>query len=154
MISPKFEDRWQAYLSTYVRIQPPELGRIEVRPAPIGHIEGQFPDPSGRTIFVMTAHNPGHQLSAEDNDRRQSALVRAVHELPTASAWPAVGGDPSWQHSEESLAILGIAENDAVALARSFDQDAIFAWTPSEWVLVACEFDRRQAAGWSAAVEL
>ena len=49
---------WDAYLGAVMRIEGPG-GVVWVRPAPVTHTAGEYPDPDGRPIYVMTAHNPG-----------------------------------------------------------------------------------------------
>ena len=148
MISELFDERWQAYAGTHVRIAHPERGALEVRPAPVGQTLGQFPDQALRTIHIMTAQNPGRPLPDEENQRRQAELVASVRELTGVDAWSAVGGDPAWTHTEDSLAIIGLTDDEALQLARRFDQDAIFAWTSTEWGLVSCRSEQHQGVGW------
>ena len=147
-ISTVFAERWKDYEGTFVRIMHPELGDLEVRPTATRAIIGDFPDPAGRTIHIMTAHNPGVQLSEQDNRHRQQVLVTAVDKMPDAHAWSAIGGDPSWVHTEDSVAIVGLTDQSAVELARRFDQDAIFRWTRTEWTLISCRSEQRHTAGW------
>ena len=52
-------------------------------------------------------------------------------------------------HREEGVAVVGVSEADAVALGARYRQDAVFAWTPAEWTVVACAGGRRVASGWS-----
>jgi hypothetical protein len=150
VISDSLEERWQAYVHTHVRVQHPRVGAIEVRPVSIGNVIGEFPDEAGRTIHVLTAHNPGRQLSVEDNNRRQSDLIRIVGERTHIEAWPALGGDPQWQHAEDSIAAVGMTDSEALELARRFDQDAIFSWTPQSWRLLSCDGDREHESGWAS----
>jgi hypothetical protein len=148
VISAVFDERWQAYAGTIVRITHPQLGSLEVRPTAPGATLGDFPGPAGRTIHIMTAQNPGAPLPEQENRARQAELVAVVGAMADVEAWSALGGDPSWVHSEDSLAIIGLSEAEAVALARRYDQDAIFAWTSDEWILISCRSDQRQSAGW------
>lgn len=100
----------------------------------------------------MTAQNPGRALSDEDNADRQLELLAVVKAMPEVDAWPALGGDPTWVHTEESVAVVGLSDEEAVALARRFDQDAIFAWTPGQWWLLSCRSDHREAYGYELLV--
>ncbi|HVQ86679.1 MAG TPA: DUF3293 domain-containing protein [Actinomycetes bacterium] len=148
MIAESLDDRWLAYLSTQVRIEHPTAGPIQVRPLPPTQTVGEFPDEAGRTIYILTAHNPGRELSDDDNDRKQEQLRIAVGALGDVDVWAAVGGDPDWSHTEDSLAIAGLSKPHALALAQQFGQDAIFAWTPRSWNLMSCDGSRTHAAGW------
>lgn len=76
----------------------------------------------------ITASNPRSvRLGDADNARRMDALrarVRALGLPHFPGAGVAIGGD--WP-AEPSLLVVGIAEADAVALAREFEQHAIVA---------------------------
>ena len=63
--------------------------------------------------------------------------------------WWAVGFDPVSGHREEGVAVRRIREAEALALGARYGQDAIFAWTPQEWAIVACDGGRRVVSGWS-----
>jgi hypothetical protein len=78
------------------------------------------------TWAYLTAWNPeGKTLPEDINDQRQddlrTALMRGGFEFAEGQSEPADGNE----HSECSLLVFGIAEKDAVALARYFDQLAI-----------------------------
>ena len=45
---------WDAYVSAVIRIETPG-GVFWVRPAPVALTTGEYPDPTGRAIYVMTA---------------------------------------------------------------------------------------------------
>ena len=153
MISPLFDERWTAYTETVVRIDHPTIGRIVVTPEPSGRTQGLFPHESGRPIHVMTAHNPGRALSARENEQRQRQLLAGLEQQGDLEIWDAVGADVSWTHQEQSLAIIGLTDDDAREVARTFDQDAIFAWTPARWNLLSCIDDRTWHAGWTLTPE-
>jgi hypothetical protein len=139
---------WSAYSDAVVRIEAPS-GVIWVRPAPISTTSGRYPEPAGRAICVITAHNPGGRLAADaDNAAAQARLVTELDERGLAW-WPAAGGDPSWTHVEESAAVIGIDEADAIALGAQFGQDAIFVLTPADRRVVGCDRQRVVASGWS-----
>lgn len=64
----------------------------------------------------------------------------------------AIGVDSATGRREEGVAVRGVPESEVLALGVRYDQDAVFAWTPAEWVIVACQRGRRLASGWSLAV--
>lgn len=140
---------WDHYSAAVVRIGLP-TGWVQIEPAPPGSTTGPFPDPAGRTIHVLTAHNPrGQHADARTNDHAHHQLlhhVQAAGHQPLAAA----GADPTWTHVEESIAILGMTDADARALGHRFGQDAIFAWTPTHWTVTSCTDDRRSIHGWAA----
>jgi hypothetical protein len=63
--------------------------------------------------------------------------------------WTAVGVDPVTGHREEGVAVSGVGEADVLTLGAHYDQEAVFAWTPQVWAIVACDGSRRLALGWS-----
>jgi Protein of unknown function (DUF3293) len=141
-------DIWDDYVSALLRIETPG-GMIWVRPAPITQTAGEYPDPGGRTICVITAHNPGGRTVSDATNA--SAQARLVTELERRGLtwWPAAGGDPSWTHVEASAAVIGMNEADAIALGAEFGQDAIFALTPADRRVIGCADGRVVATGWS-----
>jgi hypothetical protein len=138
-------DQWGAYLQAAVAIQVG--GRIiRILPDAAGQVSGDFPDPSGRTIHVITAANPyGRPASDEDNERAHQELLQALREWVT---FPAVGGDPAGSHAEQSVAVVGLSDAAAVELGRRFEQDAVFAWTPQSLTLLSCVSDIEAVRGW------
>ena len=65
------------------------------------------------------------------------------------TVWPAAGGDPSWTHVEDSAAVIGMDEAEAMALGAQFGQEAIFVLTPADRQVVGCAQRRIVATGWS-----
>ena len=55
--------------------------------------------------------------------------------------WPADGGDATWTHVEAGVALIGIAEADAIALGAEFRQDAIFVFSTANRRIVSCTDD-------------
>jgi hypothetical protein len=141
-------DQWGAYLQAAVDIQMG--GRtLRVLPDEVGQVSGDFPEPSGRTIHVITAANPyGRPASDEDNDRTHRALLRELRLLNVDLTFPAVGGDPDGTHSERSVAVVGLSDAKAVEIGRRFEQDAVFAWTPLSLNLLSCVSDVEAVRGW------
>jgi hypothetical protein len=140
---------WDAYVGAVIRVEAPG-GVFWVRPAPAGRSTGEYPDPAGRTIYVMTAHNPGGRIApAADN---VAAEARLAAELGRRGLvwWPADGGDPSWTHVEPGAAVVGLSEDEALALGAQFEQDAIFVLTPVSRQVLGCADRRIAATGWSS----
>ena len=79
---------WDAYTTAVVRIESPG-GAIWLRPAPITRTDGQYPDPDGRPIYVITAHNPaGLPASDQANAAAQARLESELRRRGLAW-WPA-----------------------------------------------------------------
>ncbi|MFE7891723.1 DUF3293 domain-containing protein [Streptomyces sp. NPDC057412] len=143
---------WDLYRAAVVDIR--FAGRaVRVEPRPRGTTDGLFPVPGGSGVHVITAWNPWGRTVPEDvNERAHRLLLGEVRRQRLAS-WPAVGGDAGGTHQEESLAVTGLGDDEARALGRRFGQDAVFAWTPSAWRVLACGSDLVAVAGWAASAE-
>ena len=140
---------WDAYVTAVVRIDSPD-GVRWLKPARIFRTEGCYPDPDGRPIYVLTAHNPdGRRVSDAANAAARERLESQLRQRGL-TWWPADGGDPTWTHVEAGVALIGIAEADAVALGAEFEQDAIFAFNPANRRVVSCTDARVETTGWSA----
>ncbi|MFI1832282.1 DUF3293 domain-containing protein [Streptomyces olivaceoviridis] len=143
--------QWALYQQAVVDVELPG-GPVRVTPAPPGVAVGRFPVPHGETIHVVTAHNPrGTHASRQHNHRAHQRLLGLLRQRGLAW-WPAVGGDPDGRHTEVSVAIVGLSDDEARALGREFGQDAVFAWSAPAWRLLAC-FGAGEALtlGWRAA---
>ena len=140
--------RWDAYIGAVMRIEAPS-GVVWVRPAPVTCTTGEYPDPAGRVIYVITAHNPGGRIASDAANALAEAQLAAEIGRRGLTWWPAAGGDPSWTHVEPGAAVIGVDEADAVALGAEFGQDAIFVLTPADRRVVGCSDNRVMATGWS-----
>jgi hypothetical protein len=47
------------------------------------------------------------------------------------------------------VAVRGLPSAAVLALGVRYGQDAVFAWTPAEWAIVACRGGRRLVSAWS-----
>jgi hypothetical protein len=140
---------WDAYVEAVVRIETPAGGRW-LKPYSIFRTEGRYPDPEGRPICVLTAHNPDGRLASDAaNAAAQRRLEEQLRERGL-TWWPADGGDPAWKHVEAGVALLGVAEADAVALGAEFKQDAIFVFSTVNRRVVSCTDGRVETTGWTS----
>ncbi|TWV56868.1 hypothetical protein FRZ03_03245 [Streptomyces misionensis] len=62
------------------------------------------------------------------------------------------GGDLGGTHREESVAVTGLDDAAAREPGRRFGQDAVFAWTPGAWRVLACDTDAMSVSGWAASL--
>ncbi|MFJ5557714.1 DUF3293 domain-containing protein [Streptomyces sp. NPDC093250] len=150
--APGTPRNWDLYRTAVVDIR---FGKrtVRVEPRPRGTAEGFFPVPdgSGTTVHVITAWNPRGRTASDDaNARDQRLLLEEVRHRGLTS-WPAVGGDVCGTHREESVAVVGLSDAAARALGRRFGQDAVFAWTPGAWRVLACDTDAVAVSGWVSA---
>ena len=151
MVSPldvgvPLDDPWFGYANTVVEVIGPNAG-VAVRAAPAGDV-GVWPWATEAALFVLTAWDPGEvRFSVEVNRARQSALDAELR--PRAeSTWRARGVDPSTGYGDEGVAVRGLAESDVCEIGARYGQDAVFAWTPRAWTIVACVGARRLSLGW------
>jgi hypothetical protein len=98
---------------------------------------------------VITAHNPGGRLASGADNAAAQAQLAAELDQRGLTWWPAAGGDPFWTHVEDSAAVIGMDEADAISLGAQFGQDAIFVLTPADRQVVGCAQRRIVATGWS-----
>ncbi|GAB1337316.1 hypothetical protein ACE1SV_39060 [Streptomyces sp. E-15] len=140
---------WDLYRTAVVDIS---FGHrtLRIGPRPSGTVEGCFPEPArGATIHVITAWNPlGRTASADSNARAQRLLLDVVRRR-RLTWWPAEGGDVRGSHREESVAVVGLSDTAARALGHRFGQDAVFAWTPRDWRVLACATGAVAVGGWA-----
>ncbi|WTB82228.1 DUF3293 domain-containing protein [Streptomyces cellulosae] len=144
---------WELYRTAVVDVRFGDR-TVRVEPRPRGTAEGFFPvlNGSGAAVHVITAWNPrGRTASSDANTRAHHVLLDEVRHLGL-TWWPAVGGDVSGTHQEESVAVAGLSDAAARALGRRFGQDAVFAWTPDAWRVLACENGAVAVSGWAASV--
>jgi hypothetical protein len=140
--------RWDAYAQAIVWIKI-DGTEIAISAGPLGRCIGRFPDEDGRTIHIITAFNPGGRArETDENDRAQQALESELRGLGLL-CWAAEGGDATRTWVEPSVAVIGLADNTALEIGRRFGQDAIFAWSPSHWRILACSSTRERASGWT-----
>jgi hypothetical protein len=143
------EERWAEYANAHARLHLPDGSTLEAGPTGGIANRGSFGDPAGRTIHVITADNPGRNVSAETNMAAHRALLDRADEL----RWDylhAHGGDPAWTHVEACIAVFGADLQDVLRVGREFGQDAIFEWTPRQWSLVMCDESARADYAWQA----
>ena len=140
---------WDAYATAVVRIEAPG-SVIWLKPAPRGDTDGQYPDPAGRPIAAITAHNPAGRLASDEANAAAQARLESLLRQRGLTWWPAAGGDPAWAHVEAGVALIGVPEADAIALGAAFGQDAIFIFTPADRRVVSCADDRVVTTGWAA----
>ena len=141
-------DPWASYERTVVEILRPGEGHLRVRSAPQPD-ETTWPWPDERPVHLLTAWDPGQQRPGHDVNRVRQAALEADLALLSVPLLVAVGVDPVTGRREEGVAVRGLAEADVLALGVRYGQDAVFAWTPAAWAVVACRGGRRVTTGWS-----
>jgi hypothetical protein len=99
---------------------------------------------------VITAWNPRGRTASPDANAHAHRLLLAEVRRRGLTWWPAEGGDVRGTHREESVAVVGLSDTAARDLGRHFGQDAVFAWTPDAWRVLACDNDAASVSGWTA----
>jgi hypothetical protein len=127
-VSALSSDLWRAYERT-VLCATVDGSDIRIRP---GHtspsLDRVLETRAVSTWAYITAWNPGStELSRSENDVRHARLKEELMHLGY-EAFEGHGepADSDWA-PEQSLLVLGVSEEDAVAIGRSFGQSAIVA---------------------------
>ena len=142
---------WRTWLEAHLWIErPDELGWWHISPRPEG-VVGDWP--LAAPVYLLTAYNPrGEELPLEENENRlreldaylRADLVAAVRTIGAAE-------DGSWM--EPGFALLDVGEADALAIARRFEQAAIYAWSAERLEVVGALDEGRASVGWTLAEE-
>lgn len=91
------------------------------------------------TLHVITAWNPGDLRPAREENQSRNVELRADIEAMGLSVLSALGSDPNSEHSEESWAVFGLTDEQAIALGAKFDQVAVFQITGSRQTVLGCK---------------
>ncbi|MFA7324111.1 MAG: DUF3293 domain-containing protein [Candidatus Nanopelagicales bacterium] len=88
---------------------------------------------------VLTAWNPGFLRPGDAVNARRNAQLRARLVLSGYEVWPALGASPDGAFSEPGFLAWEISLDEAVFIARGFDQFAIYWYDETgERSVVAC----------------
>ena len=77
---------------------------------------------------IVTACNPGIEYLPEAENRARNERLEQLLDETGYCYVSARGYDPSRLHAEPSFAVFGAEIEDALALAREFEQAAVFWW--------------------------
>lgn len=116
-----------AYLATTYRATAPSGAEVDLRPGCRSpELDAHLSVRGLAQWAFITACNPYSQvLTAEENRGRMAALSSELEELGFET-WPGVGiGDGGDWEPEESRLVLGITEEQARAIAKRWEQNAI-----------------------------
>ena len=117
----------QAYRNTRYCVQLP-LGEIVLRVGKHSPAVDALLHAHGLHVWVfITADNPGSIRDEHGNPARRAQLRSHVQQLGLPSfLGRGIGDDPEWP-AEESLLVLGLDAEEAIALGRQFGQLALLA---------------------------
>jgi len=141
-------DSWVSYRRSVVLIRPGDEQSLGVRSAPEAD-ESAWPWPTPEAVHVLTAWDPGPERPGPVVNRARQAALEADLRRRGVALLPAVGVDPLTDRRDEGVAVQGLPEDEVRALGARYGQDAVYAWTPAEWAVVACRGGRRLGSGWS-----
>lgn len=135
--APGLEARFAQYRNTIVEVTLPDGNVIAVAPgAPAPQaLESLLP------LFVVTAWNPGAERPGPAVNAEANLHLRArLEELGAVSILPARGldADPHSDYYEDGFAVSDLPRAQVLAVAREFDQDAIFEITVAGHEVLAC----------------
>lgn len=134
-----------AYGGSVVALRSAEMPPVTIEPVADAPGPGRLPDglpPAARHLHIITACNPRSRLlSDEENATRNAALAQELrargHEVLSADG---SAPDGSWQ--EPGFAVVDADPGEILALARRFEQLAVFELTPTELRVRWTEPDR------------
>jgi hypothetical protein len=139
--------RYDGYARARLRVRRLDGPALLLEPRPAGECRGVFPF-GDAAAHVLTAVDPGpERLDAEENARRQDALVAALPQ--DVRRWEAVTGAADGTHAETSVLVVGLTDDHARAIAEGWGQDAIFRWTLDGWSILPCDDAAPVHLGWS-----
>lgn len=90
------------------------------------------------SVHVLTAWNPGKDRPGDVINREQNQALRLRIEAMGHSPFSAIGRDPNSDHAEESWAVVGLTDQEAIALGRAFGQVAVFRISGSRQTVLGC----------------
>lgn len=118
---------------------------VSARDPQIDDDEQAWSDPSLFSVLrqsrcaVVTAWNPGFLRPSQAVNDRRNAQLHARLVLTGYEVWAAVGSSADETFSEPGFLVWDISLDDAVLIARSFDQFAIYWYSETgERTVIAC----------------
>jgi transcriptional regulator with XRE-family HTH domain len=136
------------YADTVIEIRWPDRPHQLVEPRSEGVTEGEFPDGVDR-VHVITAFNPRSRLLRRGENEERNRLLASDLERAGLRYVPAVGRSPDDSWSEDSFAVIDGDREQLLDLARRYDQNAIFEWTPDQRAILWSDPElAAQTHGW------
>jgi sugar fermentation stimulation protein A len=134
-----------AYAGSVIVLHSAEVPAVTIEPVPDAVGPGRLPDglpPATDLVHIITACNPRSRLlSDEENTTRNRRLERELRAKGLrVIAADGRAPDGSWQ--EPGFGILDADPAEVLALARRFEQLAVFELTPTELRVRWTETDR------------
>lgn len=138
---------WAAYRTTVVDVTMPDGTHRLLEQVPTqSPQEWPFGEP---VAWILTACNPRSiVLAPEANADRHEQMGRQIADLSLV-AYPNLGydpADPTW--NEAGYTIVGGDEATVCDLARQWEQNAVFRWTPDGFELIGVLMEGHDRHGW------
>jgi hypothetical protein len=140
---------WTSYQQTHVEAYLPE--GVKVLAQVDGDEVGSWPFDETE-VWILTACNPRSQeLSPDENNQRHKALGAQLSELGlnyfyTRGFDPTLASSNEW--SEDGYGVVGNVGKQVLELAKTWEQNAVFVWRPSEWVILGVLIEGQTKSGW------
>jgi hypothetical protein len=142
-------ERTEDYARAELRV--PSLGLV-LRPRAPGVVVGAFPFDDD-VVHVLTAYNPGAERPGPaENTARQDRLEADLRQRGLR-CWRAVAGAADGAHTEVSVVVAGLGDEEARAVGAAWGQDALFRWSRGAWSVVACDDAASVDLGWEIEVD-
>ena len=137
------DEMWQGFAEAIVTLQLDGATAV-LRPDEPDRV-GSFPFPS--PVHIVTAFNPaGLEIDAQENDRRHVALGLAVEHYET---FPTIGSAPDGSFAEPGYGLVDVSTDDALDVARTFGQRAIYCWTSDSLTIFGVTESIELRLGWT-----
>lgn len=120
------------YLPTYVSV---EVGGERVSAF-------EYAETNQVVLHVITAWDPPNVPRTSSENDRANELLRSEIELKGLKVLNARGSDPRSSYFEDSWAVVGLDEDEAILLGRKFEQAAIFRITRNRQTVLGCDEER------------
>ena len=133
---------WDEYADTVVVCAAPH-GCVEVRSAPLTHVNGPFPCQKSHAIYVVVLHDP----EAAHNLRSR---FHAGPQQVAATGWPASISLSGSGEQLPGVAIVGAADDMAQILCRLCESPLLMAWRSASRSVLCCGSGRQRFTGWSS----
>ena len=134
---------WDGFAAAIVEVGLAS-GPVVLVPALPGQV-GVFP--FDQPVHILTAYNPaGRAIDASENEARHEALGAA---LAGHTVVPTAGSAPDGTFREPGYGLLGVGLDEALDLARTFGQRAIYRWTPDVLSIVGVDEPVQIDVGWT-----
>lgn len=137
------DEMWQGFAQAIVTLQL-DGARAVLQPEEPDRV-GSFPFLN--PVHIVTAFNPaGLETDARENDRRHVAFGRVVEHYET---FPTIGSAPDGSFAEPGYGLVDVSTDDALDVARTFGQRAIYRWTSDALTILGVTESIELRLGWT-----